>query len=436
MPSLPNANSGPLRLSNPAGMRSLRHALLGSAAALLLPLLRAQESPSANSAPTQSAAETATAKPTENTQPGSPKKESAPTSTSATASTSAGTSNKSATPAPVKATTPTPADFDQLYEFGRQLFDDYAPETIKEQYEFVSKEQWDGFTGRLQKSLEAGSVSDLAALETEARRTLAALRMMPAYAEYADWLAERLDLMETARLATRYPAPPRVLLPAPKDTPEVITPPTPANPPPAVSFAPPPRSPVPFYDIWYERLRTRPKPEKADELMPVLKVIFTAEGLPPELVWLAEVESSLNPSARSPAGARGLFQLMPATAKAYGLRTFPFDERTQPGKNARAAAKLLRDLHERFDSWPLALAAFNAGEGRIALAQKKAGTNNTYADIADLLPAETRMYVPKVLATLAVREKNVPAALTVPLLPGPVASGRSSLFPAALATDE
>ncbi len=373
-------------------MRSLRLLLLGSAAALLLPHLRAQETPPA-----------ASEKP------------------AASASTPA-------------ARQPTPADFNDLYELGRQLFDDYAPDAIKDQYEFVSKEQWDGFTARLQKSLEAGSVSELASLESEARRTLAALRMMPEYAEYADWLAERLDLIETARLATRFPSPPRPL-PTPKETPAPITPPPLAEPPPAVAFAPPPRPPVPFYDIWLDRLRTRPVPEKAAGLMPMLKVIFAAEGIPTELVWLAEVESSLNPSARSPAGARGLFQLMPATAKAYGLRTFPFDERTQPGKNARVAAKLLRDLHDRFDNWPLALAAYNAGEGRIAVAQKKAGAA-TYADIADLLPAETRMYVPKVLATLAVREKNLPAALTVPPTPAPVATTRRPLFPSVLATDE
>ncbi len=398
-------------------MRPLRLLLLGSAAALLLPHLRAQENPPAPPAP-------------------APAEKSATPPASYAPASSPSAKSPAPTP-PAAAPQPTPADFDDLYQLGRQLFDDYAPDAIKDQYEFVSKDQWDNFTGRLQTSLEAGSVADLASLETEARRTLAALRMMPAYAEYADWLAERLDLMETARLVTRFPAPPRVLLPIPKDTPDApaIAPPLPATPPPAVAFAAPPRSPVPFYDIWHERLRTRPRPAKADELMPVLKVIFAAEGIPTELVWLAEVESSLNPSARSPAGARGLFQLMPATARAFGLSTFPFDERTQPGKNARAAAKFLRVLHERFDSWPLALAAFNAGEGRIANAQKKAGSP-AYADIADLLPAETRMYVPKVLATLAVREKNLPAALVVPLTPAPVASGRSSLFPSVLATDE
>lgn len=388
-------------------MRSLRYALLGSAAALLLSCLRAQD-PTTPATPSPKPAEPTPAAPA---QP---------------------------------AAAPTAVNFDELYEYGRQLFDDYAPDVIKEQYEFVSQEQWNAFTGRLQASLKAGSVEDLASLENEARRTLAALRMMPAYSEYADWLAERLDLMETARLATRSPTLPRILSIPGLTVPPAVTPPAPEteknfssappDAPPSVAFSPPPRSPVPFYDIWLERLRNRPKPARAAELMPMLKVIFSAEGLPPELVWLAEVESSLNTHARSPAGARGLFQLMPATARAFGLRTFPFDERTQPGKNARAAAQLLRVLHERFDSWPLALAAFNAGEGRIAIAQKKANSK-AYADIVELLPAETRMYVPKVLATLAVREKHVPAALRVPETPAVSRSGGNPFFPTALVAD-
>ncbi len=319
------------------------------------------------------------------------------------------------------------AEFDALYEFGRQLFDDYAPDSIKEHYEFVSQEQWNAFVARLQQSLTAGSVEELAALEPDARRTLAALRLMPNYDEYADWLAERLDLIETAGIALRTPAAPRK---APTTTPPSATAPStpsPENPPAEVAPAEP-RPPIPYYDVWLERMRARPKPKRADELMPVLKMIFAAEGLPPELAWLAEVESSLNPSARSPVGARGLYQLMPLIARAYGLRTFPFDERLQPGKNARAAAKFLRRLHDRFDSWPLALAAYNAGEGRIAVAIKKTGSRE-FADIVELLPAETRMYVPKVLATLAVREKNLPDALTVP--PTPVVSVSAIIAPPA-----
>jgi membrane-bound lytic murein transglycosylase D len=382
-------------------------------------------------AQTGSAAETPARSPAEDAaSPTSP----SPSSDTATAS-SAPTTNRAATP--------TAADLDELYAFGRQLFDDYAPESVREQYDFVSKEQWDAFTARLQTSLAAGSVEGLAALEDDARRTLAALRMMPAFSDYADWLAERLDLMETARIATRLPVPPRAAkpppsvvgptLPNPEGSTDQPSPPAPSGP--VITFAPPPRPPVPFYDIWLARLRDRPKPAHADELMPVLKLIFAAEGLPTELVWLAEVESSLNTHARSPAGARGLFQLMPATARAFGLRTFPFDERTQPGKNARAAAKLLRVLHDRFDSWPLALAAYNAGEGRVAVAQKKAGSP-AYADIAELLPAETRMYVPKVLATLAVREKNVPAALRVPAAPLSIRGNAANpSIPTALAAD-
>lgn len=110
---------------------------------------------------------------------------------------------------------------------------------------------------------------------------------------------------------------------------------------------------------------------------------------------------------------------MPATARSLGLSLLPLDERTQPGKNARAAAKLLRTLHARFSTWPLALAAYNAGEGRIARALEKK-PDATFADIADTLPAETRMYVPKVLATVAVREKS---KLESPTSPAAAAAG-------------
>jgi len=70
--------------------------------------------------------------------------------------------------------------------------------------------------------------------------------------------------------------------------------------------------------------------------MPRLRAAFTAEGVPPELAWLAEAESSLNPDARSPVGAKGLFQFMPDTAHALGLGTMLPDERANPEKSARA----------------------------------------------------------------------------------------------------
>ncbi len=135
--------------------------------------------------------------------------------------------------------------------------------------------------------------------------------------------------------------------------------------------------------------------------------------MPPELVWLAEVESSFDRRARSPAGAAGLFQLMPATARRYGLRTWPVDHRLRPEESARAVAQYLADLHRQFKDWRLALAAYNAGEGTVQelLDQRKA---RTFDAIATRLPAETQMYVPRVEATLARREGVKLGQLRVP----------------------
>lgn len=167
---------------------------------------------------------------------------------------------------------------------------------------------------------------------------------------------------------------------------------------------------VPMYDLWVSVLRDEPRPKRADEFLPNIKRIFAEEGVPEELAWIPEIESTFNPRARNSSGARGLFQLMPMTARAQGLRLWPHDERTNPEKSARAAATLLRQLHEVFDSWPLALAAYNAGEGCVRRTLQ-AGDATTFAEIADALPTETRLYVPRVLATLAVREGIMPDRL-------------------------
>jgi membrane-bound lytic murein transglycosylase D len=147
--------------------------------------------------------------------------------------------------------------------------------------------------------------------------------------------------------------------------------------------------------------------------VPRLKEIFVAEGLPPELVWVAEVESSFNAKARSPAGAAGMFQLMPQTARDEALSLWPRDERYQPEKSARAAAKFLRALHAHYGDWELALAAYNVGEGRVdkLLKRQKA---QTFEAIARRLPAETQMYVPKVEATVRKREGRELADLKLP----------------------
>ena len=310
---------------------------------------------------------------------------------------------------PGNTTTAPAAPPPDLYDVGKALFDAYAPPEVKAQYEFVSREQFDGLVAGLQKAYETGSFDELAGYEQQVKDTIAALRMAPGNEDYADWLAARLDDIEAAKEAAKLPPPVPAPPPPTKPTPGVPVPPPgitlPATP------APPP--PVPLYDLWLRRLKSRPLPANAAAVMPGLKAAFLAEGLPAAMAWLAEVESGLNPRARSPAGARGLYQLMPQTAHDLGLSTFLPDDRTDPDKSARASAQLLRRLREHFGSWPLALAAYNAGEGRIDRALEK-GHATTYAEIAGTLPAETRLYVPKVLATLAVREGVEPGGLPAP----------------------
>jgi membrane-bound lytic murein transglycosylase D len=292
---------------------------------------------------------------------------------------------------------------DQLYDLGKSLFEQYAPPEIKAEYDFPSREQWDEFALKLQRALDGDSPEALAAYEPQARAALSALRVLPGYGDYADWLEERLDLVQAAKQAAR--PPPAEIVPAPPAPLPVVPPrPTPVA---------PRRAVMPYYDLWLQRLRGRPLPPNAAELMPKLRAEFSAAGVPADLAWMAEVESSLNANARSPSGAKGLFQLTPDTAKSLGLSTWLPDERTDPGKSARATAQLLRSLRARFGDWPLALAAYNAGEGRVsrALAVKNA---TTFAEIAPALPVGTRLYVPKVLATIALRTGVPPEKLAAP----------------------
>ena len=207
------------------------------------------------------------------------------------------------------------------------------------------------------------------------------------------------------------PVPVRVVIvPAPNTVPPAPRPPTqPGAAPPAIAAPPPPSprreipSPAAIRAAWHKQMATRDQPAGAQTWVPRLKPLFLAAGIPAELVWLAEVESGFDPRARSPAGAVGLYQLMPITARSLGLSTFPFDERKNPEKSSRAAAKYLRQLHEQFGDWPLALAAYNAGPTRVQnlLTGHRAGT---FGEVARHLPAETQLYVPKFEAVLYRRE--------------------------------
>lgn len=131
---------------------------------------------------------------------------------------------------------------------------------------------------------------------------------------------------------------------------------------------------------------------------PVLK----EEGLPSELFFLAMIESGFSNSAFSVARAAGTWQFMPGTARLYGLKIDHWvDERRDPMKSTVAAARLLRDLYGEFGDWYLAIAAYNAGSGRMRKAMRTAGSRDFWA-LADagVIANETRHYVPKMLAAL------------------------------------
>jgi membrane-bound lytic murein transglycosylase D len=300
---------------------------------------------------------------------------------------------------------------DDLYQLGKQLFDQYAPPDVKQQYEFPTRGQFDDFMARLDKALDEGSLDDLAKYQSEARAALAVLRAMPDEAGLADWLGARLDEIDEAKSISEGGGAPGA--PAPRETRPGAPPsggrgsPGPAENPAALTAR------IPYYDRWLALERTRPEPANAAELMPRLRRDFEAEGVPPEIAWLAEAESSLDSSARSPSGARGLFQLKTDTAHDLGLSTFLPDERTDPDKSARAAAQYLRGLGRRFGSWPLAFAAYNAGSGRVSRLLEERHASD-YAGIAEALPAGTRMYVPKVCALIAVRAGVPPERITSP----------------------
>jgi membrane-bound lytic murein transglycosylase D len=133
---------------------------------------------------------------------------------------------------------------------------------------------------------------------------------------------------------------------------------------------------------------------------PAVEQIFQELGLPKELIYLSLVESGFNPRAYSRARAAGPWQFMKATGRLYGLSvSWYIDERRDPIRSTVAAARHLRDLYDRFGSWPLALAAYNAGSGKISRAIKRSGSRD-YWKIRKTryIRRETKNYVPRFMA--------------------------------------
>jgi membrane-bound lytic murein transglycosylase D len=139
----------------------------------------------------------------------------------------------------------------------------------------------------------------------------------------------------------------------------------------------------------------------------MIRRILRDQGVPQELIYLAQAESGFHPLAVSRAGARGMWQFMGSRAKGYGLeRSWWVDDRQDPEKATRAAAHHLKDLYNQFGDWYLAMAAYNSGPGTVQAAVKRTG----YADFWELyrrnvLPKETRNYVPIILA-VTIMAKN------------------------------
>lgn len=137
-----------------------------------------------------------------------------------------------------------------------------------------------------------------------------------------------------------------------------------------------------------------------------IKRILRDEGLPEELVYLPIIESGYYPKARSHRRAVGPWQFIPATARKYGLKIdYWIDERRDPEKSTHAAARYLKDLYERFGSWHLALAAYNAGEGRIYRAITKSKSDDFWDIIQTrYIKSETRNYVAKFIAAALIAQ--------------------------------
>ncbi|WP_276498843.1 lytic transglycosylase domain-containing protein [Pontibacter litorisediminis] len=156
-----------------------------------------------------------------------------------------------------------------------------------------------------------------------------------------------------------------------------------------------------FIDYFTIRNRkyTRTMLTRENVYFPLFEKYLKKHNMPDELKYLSIVESGLNPLAKSPVGAAGLWQFMKPTGKEYGLhQTHHIDERLDPEKSTEAAMLFLKRLYRYYGDWELALAAYNCGQGNVNKAIRRAGGKKSFWDIFPYLPRETRGYVPSMTA--------------------------------------
>ena len=184
-----------------------------------------------------------------------------------------------------------------------------------------------------------------------------------------------------------------------------------------------------FIDVY--AVQKRSKTERilglSDVYFPLFEQMLDKYNMPLELKYLAVVESALNPTAGSWAGAKGLWQFMYATGKQYGLNSNTLvDDRYDPLKATDAACRHLRDLYNQFGDWFLALAAYNSGAGNVNKAIRRAGGIKNYWAIWPYLPRETRGYVPAFIAVNYVMN-YAPEHNICPLDPGIIKNGTDTV---------
>ncbi len=161
--------------------------------------------------------------------------------------------------------------------------------------------------------------------------------------------------------------------------------------------------------------------QRGSQYLPMIQNVFRAEGLPLDLAYIPLVESAFKPNALSRAKAKGVWQFMPGTGRENGLRSdWYIDERSDPEKATIAAAKYLSTLSNMFDGdWHLALASYNGGPYRVQRAQARNKNKDFWslASRSNLLPRETRDYVPMILAAIVIARNPLQYGFDVEPLP-------------------
>ena len=160
----------------------------------------------------------------------------------------------------------------------------------------------------------------------------------------------------------------------------------------------------------YIKFYLQQRPEQVSKLLtlsdyyfPVFEEYLDKNSMPLELKYLPIIESALNPNAKSPAGAVGLWQFMYYTAKEYGLRINSYlDERKDIYKSTDAACRYLKKAYKVFNDWELSLASYNCGRGNVTKALRRSGGKLNYWEVRPFLPRETRNYIPAFISIVYV----------------------------------